>query len=80
MGSTEPEPTSTTGMRAWGLCGCWVSVNTRPGLDLRHGMHGWTEHAQHEAGRTRHAWCDVCSPNNPIANRRTGGPEALGRA
>ncbi len=61
----------------WALCGCWNSVNSQPDVDLRDGLHGWREHDHHEDGETSHAWCDVCSPDNPSARRKGGGPSAL---
>ncbi len=45
-----------------GLCGCWITVNTHPHLDLREGpLHGRPGHAIHTD--THHAWCNLCAPN-----------------
>jgi len=80
MDDVGQRPAAGDVRRGWGHCGCWSSLNARPDLDLRHGMHGWAAHDRHEAGRVRHAWCDVCSPANAVADRDHTGPGALGRA
>ena len=59
-----PDPPPGTPPRK-GLCGCWITPNTRPGLDLRGTFHGWPGHDRH-AGAV-HAWCYLCCPNCEMA-------------